>query len=95
VALIWVDEDDFAVVKIEAEPARNPSFWIRATKIHHVNAKNGEFWLPEHNQERRPDVRWAGRATLTIDYGAYKMESADAHQQRSSLQIQDPGHHGK
>jgi hypothetical protein len=86
---IWVDEDDFAVVKIEAEPARNPSFWIRATKIHHVNAKNGEFWLPEHNQSET-DVRMGGRATLTIDYGAYKMESADAHQQRSSLQIQDP-----
>ena len=37
---IWVDADDFAVAKIEAEPAHNPSFWIRGTKIHHVNAKN-------------------------------------------------------
>ncbi|MGD0366509.1 MAG: outer membrane lipoprotein-sorting protein [Acidobacteriaceae bacterium] len=85
---IWVDADDFAVVKIEAEPARNPSFWIRETKIHHVNAKNGEFWLPEHNQSET-DVRLGGRATLTIDYGAYKMESGDAHQQRTSLQAQD------
>ena len=53
-----------------------------------MNAKNGEFWLPEHNQSET-DVRLGGRATLTIDYGAYKMESGDAHQQRTSLQAQD------
>lgn len=76
---IWVDADDFAVAKIEGEPAHNPSFWIRGTRIHHVNAKTGEFWLPEHN-ESETDVRLGGRATLTIDYGAYKMESADAPQ---------------
>lgn len=75
---IWVDADDFAVARIEATPAHNPSFWIRGTKIHHVNAKTGEFWLPERNQSET-DVRMGGRATLTIDYGAYKMDSADAH----------------
>ena len=26
---IWLDSDDFAVCRIEAEPAKNPSFWIR------------------------------------------------------------------
>ncbi len=86
---IWVDADDFAVAKIEAEPARNPSFWIRETKIHHVNAKTGEFWLPEHNQSQT-DVRLGGRATLTIDYGAYKMETGDAPRQQADLQAQDP-----
>lgn len=70
---IWVDAGDFAVAKIEAQPARNPSFWIRGTQIHHVNAKTGEFWLPEHN-ESDTEVRMGGRATLTIDYGAYKMD---------------------
>jgi hypothetical protein len=85
---IWVDADDFAVAKIEGEPARNPSFWIRQTKIHHVNAKTGEFWLPEHN-ESDTDVRMGGRATLTIDYGAYRTEPGDAHQQRADLQSQD------
>jgi hypothetical protein len=81
---IWVDADDFAVAKIEAEPARNPSFWIRSTKIHHVNAKTGEFWLPEHN-ESDTDVRMGGRATLTIDYGTYKMDPADARLQPADL----------
>ena len=81
---IWVDADDFAVAKIEAQPARNPSFWIRDTKIHHVNAKTGEFWLPEHN-ESDTDVRLGGRATLTIDYGAYNMDSGEPHTQQASL----------
>ncbi len=82
---IWVDADDFAVVKIEAQPARNPSIWIRDTKIHHVNARTGEFWLPEHN-ESDTDVRFGGRATLTIDYGPYKMDSGEPHSQQADLQ---------
>ncbi len=90
---IWVDADDFAVAKIEAEPAHNPSFWIRGTKIHHVNAKTGEFWLPEHNQSET-DVRLGGRATLTIDYGTYKMESADL-SERPELPTQEPIPSGK
>jgi len=81
---IWVDAGDFAVAKIEAEPARNPSFWIRGTKIHHVNAKTGEFWLPEHN-ESDTDVRMGGHAILTIDYGVYKTDSA-VHSQQADLQ---------
>lgn len=73
---IWVDADDYAVVKIDAQPAQNPSFWIRSTEIHHVYAKTGPFWLPEHN-ESDTLVRLGGSAVLTIDYGAYKTTSAD------------------
>ena len=27
---IWIDSQDFAVTRIEAEPAKNPSFWTDA-----------------------------------------------------------------
>lgn len=81
---IWVDAEDFAVTKIEAEPARNPSFWIRQTRIHHTNTKTGEFWLPERN-ESETDVRLGGRATLTIEYGPYKLQSSDLHDERTDL----------
>jgi hypothetical protein len=74
---IWVDADDFAVTKIDAEPAQNPSFWIRSTEIHHVYAKTGPFWLPEHN-ESDTRVRLGGSAVLTIDYGAYQTTTTDA-----------------
>jgi hypothetical protein len=67
---IWVDAEDYAVAKVEAEPAQSPSFWIKKTEIHHVYAKNGEFWLPEENRSESR-IRMGGTAILTIDYGTY------------------------
>jgi hypothetical protein len=70
---IWIDAGDYAVVQVEAEPAENPSFWIKSTEIHHVYAKNGEFWLPQTNRSESK-VRFGGTAVLTIDYGTYQFE---------------------
>jgi hypothetical protein len=72
---IWVDAKDYAVVKIEAEPANNPSFWIKSTEIHHTYSKTGDFWLPERNRSESK-VRIGGTAILTIDYGAYHIQVA-------------------
>ncbi len=69
---IWVDAGDFAVEKIEATPAKNPSFWIAQTLIHYTSARNGEFWLPQQNRSETK-VRIGGKAVLTIDYGAYQI----------------------
>lgn len=70
---IWIDAQDDAVIRLEAQPAENPSFWIRSTEIRHVYAKNGEFWLPQTNRSESK-VRMGGVAVLTIDYGTYKFE---------------------
>ncbi len=70
---IWVDAQDFAVVRVEAQPAENPSFWIKSTEIQQVYAKTGEFWLPEQNKSQTK-VRLGGTATLTIDYGTYQFQ---------------------
>lgn len=67
---VWIDAKDFAVSKVEAEPAENPSFWIRDTHIHHVYGKTGPFWFPESDRSVT-DVRLGGSAVLTIDYGVY------------------------
>jgi outer membrane lipoprotein-sorting protein len=69
---IWVDATDYAVVRVEAEPAQNPSFWIKKTEIHHLYAKTGDFWLPVSNRSVTK-VRIGGTAVLTIDYGTYKI----------------------
>ena len=69
---IWVDAADFAVVKIDAEPAKNPSMWISRTQIAFTNAKTGEFWLPEQNRSETK-VRIGGTAVLTIHYGPYQV----------------------
>jgi hypothetical protein len=72
---IWVDAKDFAVAKLEAQPAKNPSFWIRNTEIHHVYGKTGDFWLAQSNRTETK-VRLGGVAVLTIDYGDYRFANA-------------------
>jgi len=72
---IWVDAADYAVAKIEAEPAKRPSFWISRTEIHHAYKKIGDFWLPVENQSAT-DVRLGGHAILSIHYRDYKLSSA-------------------
>jgi hypothetical protein len=69
---IWVDAADFAVVKMETEPAKNPSFWISRTLIHSTSTETDGFWLPQQlRSETR--VRIGGTAVLTIDYGSYEV----------------------
>jgi hypothetical protein len=72
---IWVDSKDFAVCRIEAEPSKNPSFWIKKTDIHHSYLKIGDFWLPLENKSVSA-VRGGGRAVLTIKYQNYEILAA-------------------
>ena len=71
---IWVNDKDFAICRIEAEPAKNPSFWIKSTAIHHSYMKIGDFWLPAQN-ESASSIRIGGRATLTIKYEDYQVQA--------------------
>ena len=69
---IWVDAADFALAKVEAAPAKNPSFWISSTAIHHQYVRTDGFWLPAQNRSETK-VRLGGTAVLTIDYGTYQV----------------------
>jgi hypothetical protein len=69
---VWVDAADFALVMIDVEPAKNPSFWISRTRIRQTFVKTGGFWLPEMNQSESK-VRIGGTAAFTIDYGTYQI----------------------
>jgi len=72
---IWVDARDFAVARIEVEPAKNPSFWIKRTEIRHQYVKVGDFWLPAVNHTQSW-IRLGGRADLSIEYKDYKLVQA-------------------
>ena len=72
---IWVDAADFAVVRIEAAPAKNPSFWTKETRIEQDYAKVGDFWLPLSNRSSSA-IRLGGHAYLTIDYQDYRITAA-------------------
>ena len=74
---IWVDSEDFAVVRIEATPAKNPSFWTKETRIEQVYGKVGNFWLPVSNRSSS-EVRLGGHASFTIDYHDYQITAATA-----------------
>ena len=80
---IWVDTEDYAVTRIEAQPSEHLSFWIRNTEIRHLYTKLGEFWLPKQNTSITK-VRLGGTATLTIDYGKYEIETAESQTLRQS-----------
>jgi hypothetical protein len=73
---IWVDGHDFAVTRIEAQPAKSPSFWTTKSMIHHTYQRvdNG-FYLPKENRTIT-SVRLGGTATLTIEYQSYQVTAA-------------------
>jgi len=72
---ICVDAADYAVARIEAKPAKNPSFWINKATINHHNEKVGDFWLPASNHSTS-HVRLGGDAELKIEYGDYQITDA-------------------
>lgn len=74
---IWVDAADFAMVKMETEPAKSPSFWISRTLIHYTGVKTDGFWMPQEVRSET-SVRIGGMAVLTIDYGNYQIASSRA-----------------
>ena len=82
---IWVDAKDFAITKVEGEPAVNPSWWTVKTGFKRHYQKIGDFWLPETN-ESESKVRVFGTAVLTIEYGDYEITRASEATIASSLE---------
>ena len=72
---IWVDAGDFAVVRLEAKPTQDLSFWTRKADIVEVYTKVRDFWLPAHNHSVAA-IRLGGHAELTIDYKDYEITDA-------------------
>jgi outer membrane lipoprotein-sorting protein len=72
---IWVDAEDFALVRVEGEPARNPSFWTRKIHFVHQFRKDGSYWFPVSTQSVT-EARIFGSTNVTIGYFDYKPNSA-------------------
>jgi len=69
---IWIEANDFAILKIEGQPAKNPSFWIKRVNFVRRYQNIGEFWLPLKD-ESTTQVRIVGTNVLTIDYTNYEI----------------------
>jgi len=69
---IWVEAKDFAITRVEGQPAVNPSWWTLKTDFKRRYEKVGDFWLPVSN-ESETKVRIFGTAVLTISYSDYQI----------------------
>jgi len=74
---IWVDAEDFAVVRVEGKPARNPSFWTHSIHFVQQYHKSGTFWFP-FSTESVTEARIFGRTDVTISYFDYQPNSSAA-----------------
>ena len=72
---IWVEAKDFAITRVEGQPAVSPSWWTLKTDFKRRYEKVGDFWLPASN-ESETKVRMFGIAILTISYSDYHITRA-------------------
>lgn len=75
---IWVDSGDFAIVRVEATPAKNPSTWIRNTHVVQQYAKFGMVWLPVSSRSEADSFVF-GRTDVTIESSGYEINWRPAH----------------
>ena len=69
---IWVDANDYSIVRIEGQPARNPSFWVHDVHFVHTYQKVGQFWFAS-STDTTSQIRIFGDSELTIENVDYKL----------------------
>lgn len=69
---IWVDANDYSIVRIEGQPARNPSFWVRSVHFVHTYQKVGQFWFAS-STHTTSEIRIFGQSELTIENSGYTL----------------------
>jgi len=72
---LWIDVDDYAVVRIEGHPAKKLSFWIERADFVRQYQKIGGFWLPQRDQTL-VQVRLYGKKILTIEHQNYVLNAS-------------------
>jgi outer membrane lipoprotein-sorting protein len=70
---VWVDRRSFGIVRIEGEPAKSPSFWVKRAHFIHEYGRFGEFWFPISNRTE-VELRIFGTSSLTITYYGYEWQ---------------------
>jgi hypothetical protein len=67
---LWIDVEDYSVVRIEGHPAKQLSFWIQRADFVRQYERIDRFWLPQKDQTL-VQVRLYGKKVLTIDHRDY------------------------
>jgi hypothetical protein len=85
---IWIDAEDFAIVRIAGHPAKKPSFWINRVDFVRQYQRIDGFWLPCRD-ETSVEVKMYGRRTFTVDHQQYVVNPANPLRVRTG-EMSDP-----
>lgn len=72
---IWIDAQDFATVRVEGKPAKNPSFWTRSVQFVQQYRKSGSYWYPTSTLSIS-EARLFGTTKVNISYFDYQPNSS-------------------
>ncbi len=75
---IWVDAEDYALVRAQGAPAKNPSFWTKRTHFVQVYQKSGPLWFPFSTQSVT-EAHIFGTTDVSIDYFDYAPKGSRPH----------------
>lgn len=70
---VWIDAQDYAVVRAQGSPGKRPSFWTRSIELTRTFKKVGPFWLPDRT-DGEVEVLLFGTTWTTIENGDYRVE---------------------
>ena len=74
---VWIEATEFAILRIEGQPAKSPSFWVKKVNWVRRYERIDGFWLPLKD-ETVTEVRLIGKNTFTIDHGNYEINRTSA-----------------
>lgn len=69
---VWVDAATYLPYRVEGEPAKNPSWWLKDVYIVLLYGYAGPMWL-QTSSETTADVRILGRSTMVSQDVKYKI----------------------
>jgi len=67
---VWIDATDYALVRAEGKPARNPSLWTHSIHFVQQYQKKGAFWFPV-STDSITEARIFGATHVNITYSNY------------------------
>src|SRR5262249_19193922 len=85
---LWIDVNDYSVVRVEGHPAKKPSFWIQRADFVRQYQKIDGFWLPQKDQTL-VQVRLYGKKILTIEHSGYLINGGLSDEARTIVSVQE------
>jgi hypothetical protein len=82
---VWIDANEFAIVKIAGHPAKKLSFWVTRADFVRQYQKIGDFWLPARD-DTVVEVKIYGKKTLSIEHHTESVNGVQSSEPTARLQ---------